>query len=76
MEFRSENREKRGLPGLGPCCESNQASREARAGREGGGGIDRSFSTGERDAQSVRDQLGAGGGREQIGWVKIRETGT
>ena len=48
-------------------CKSNQASREALVGREGGGGIRRSLRAGERDAQSVRDQLGTGGGRGEIG---------
>ena len=45
-------------------CRSNQASRESLVGREGGGETMKSLSSGARAGQSVRDQLGEGGGGE------------
>jgi len=57
-------------------CVSNQASKEAFVGKEGGGGINNSFRAGERESQSVRDQLATGGGGEEIGRAKVREIGT
>ena len=50
---------------------SNQASRESLVGREGGGGTVKSLSSGTRVGQSVRDQLGEGGGGEVIGCESI-----
>ena len=35
-----------------------------------------SLKAGERESQSVRDQLGTGGGAEEIGWAKVRVIGT
>jgi len=46
---------------------SNQAFKEAFVGKEGGGGISKSPRAGERESQSVRDQLGTGDGGEQNG---------
>jgi len=57
-------------------CVSNQASREALVGTKGGGGISKPCRAGERESQSVRDQLGTGGGGVEIGWAKMREIGT
>ena len=44
-------------------CVSNQASREAFVRRVGGGGISKQPRAGERESESVRDQLGTGGER-------------
>ena len=46
---------------------SNQAFKEAFVGKEGGGGISKPLRAGERESESVRDQLGTGGGGVEIG---------
>ena len=46
---------------------SNQASREALVGKKGEGGISKPPRAGERESQSVKDQLGTGGGWVEIG---------
>ena len=46
-------------------CQSNQASRKSLVGRGEGGGTKKSLSSGSREGQSVRDQLGEGGGGEE-----------
>ena len=45
---------------------SNQPSKEACVGKEGGGAISKSPRAGERESQSVRDQLGTGRGGVEI----------
>ena len=55
---------------------SNQASRESLVGREGGGGMTKSLSSGAGAGQSVRDQLGEGGGGEVNGCESMIWTGT
>ena len=57
-------------------CRSNQASRESLVGRAGGGGTTNSLSSGSREGQSVRDQLGEGGGGEENGCESMIRTGT
>ena len=57
-------------------CWSNQASRDGLVGREGGEGTVKSLSSGTRAGQSVRDQLGEGGGGEVSGYESIIWTGT
>ena len=57
-------------------CRSNQASRESLVGREGGGGTMKSLSSGVRAGQSVKDQLGEGGGGEVNGCESMIWTGT
>ena len=56
-------------------CRSNQALNERLVGREGGGGTEKSLSSGTRAGQSVRDQLGEGGGGEVNGYESIMWTG-
>ena len=57
-------------------CRSNQASRENLVGRAGGGGTAKSLSSGSREGQSVRDQLGERGGGEENGYESMIWTGT
>ena len=56
-------------------CRSNQASRESLMGRAGGGGTTKSLSSGSREGQLVREQLGEGGGREEKGCESMIWTG-
>ena len=57
-------------------CQSNQALNERLVGREGGGGTAKSLSSGARAGQSVRDQLGEGGGGEVLACESIIWIGT
>ena len=57
-------------------CLSNHASKPGRVGRAGGGGIEHSFRRGSREGQSVLDQVGRGGGGEEMGWERRLMTGT
>ena len=50
-------------------CWSNKSSRESLVGRAGGGGTIKSSSSGLREGQSVRDQLGEAVGGEENGCV-------